>query len=67
MDHRGHRKSSILLNVGKENRPFSQNEDREDHLGYKVARSTKLLNKINEIKKEGIMMATYAGKNANSL
>jgi hypothetical protein len=34
---------------------------------YKNARSTKLLSKINEIKKEGVMMTAYVSKSSNPL
>jgi len=36
-------------------------------LPYKNARSTKLLSKINEIKKEGVMMTAYVSKSGSPL
>lgn len=57
------RKNSMTLQ--QKERPESQEQG--DYMPYKNARSTKLLSKINEIKKEGIMVAAYASKSNNPL
>lgn len=57
--NKGLRKSSMVL----QQRPESSDE----YLPNKNIRSTKLLMKINEIRKEGVMMTAYVSKSANPL